>query len=366
MQYDCGCAGIQLNHNNNHDNHEKEHNGASDDECANVTPKMNIPVCPDAPLVWRRRPQKVLLAKKRDVDELKELVKKIATYLKSHHNITPVVEPSAEEEFKDFPDIEALKPAELPLTCASVDFIISLGGDGLLLHINSLFGDKVPPVLAFFCGTLGFLTPFDINDYEKSIDAVVKGDGVYLNYRTRLECVIYRTHADADAHEDNSPGEAGRTKFHVLNECVMDRGPSSFITDVDCFCNDEKMTTIRADGIIVATATGSTAYSLSAGASMVHPMVPALLLTPICPHSLSFRPVIFPNCVRLKLQVSMKARTPAWISFDGRFRKRLDPGEFVTIQVSEQFFPSVVKKGVLNQWFQDIARVLKWNDPPSH
>jgi len=158
-----------------------------------------------------------------------------------------------------------------------------------------------------------------------------------------------------------------REDFHVLNETVIDRGNSPYLTEILCSCNDLPITTIRADGIIISSPTGSTAYSLSAGASIIHPLVPGIVFTPICPHSLSFRPVVFPDCVELKLKVPSGARVAGcWVSFDGRFRKRLEADEYITIETSHYPFPSVSKHGVLVEWFKDLAKIFHWNDRPSH
>jgi len=348
-----------------HFGEELHTNGADESDtsaCMNSDSKINVACCSTVALKWRRAPHKVLLIKKRDDDSLTSHLREIAKYLISEFNIKPIIEPAVKEEL---PDFDALNEEHLPLSCTSIDFIICLGGDGSLLHVNSLFKGRVPPVLAFFCGTLGFLTPFHIDNFREEITRVVKGDAK-LTLRTRLFCKLSRQARDVkDAHEDSGSRLSDREEFHILNEVVVDRGPSPYLTEVICSCDGHEITTIRADGIIVSTTTGSTAYSLSAGASMAHPLAPCILFTPICPHSLSFRPVIFPNCVQLKFEVPKTSRNPAWVSFDGRFRKRLDPGEYLTVETSQWVFPSIAKVGV-NEWFKDIANILHWNDKPSH
>lgn len=89
--------------------------------------------------------------------------------------------------------------------------------------------------------------------------------------------------------------------YLVLNEVVVDRGPSSFLSNIDLFIDGKYITTVQGDGLIVSTPTGITAYAVAAGASMVHPSVPAIMVTPICPHSLSFRPIVVPAGVDLKV-----------------------------------------------------------------
>lgn len=344
------------------DHHEDRRlDGAS--ACINSDSMLNVSCCTDTSLKWRRPPRKVLLIKKRDSSDdhvLTSHLVDIAKYLVSEFNISPLIEPGEE-----VPGIEAIKEELLPLACTHVDFVVCLGGDGSLMHVNSLFKGRVPPVIGFFCGTLGFLTPFHIDNFKEEISKIVKGEA-QLTLRSRLYCKLYRQPRPKDGREDPGSCLSDREEFHVLNEMVVDRGPSPYVTDVLCSCNDKQITTIRADGIIISTPTGSTAYSLSAGASMVHPLVPCILFTPICPHSLSFRPVIFPDSVQLKLEIPKTARNPAWVSFDGRFRKRLDPGEYVTVQTSPWVFPSITKTAVVNEWFTDIAKILHWNDKPSH
>lgn len=108
----------------------------------------------------------------------------------------------------------------------------------------------------------------------------------------------------------------------ALNEVVIDRGISPFLTNLDVYCDGVFLTHVQGDGLIVSTPTGSTAYNLAAGGSMVHPQVPAILFTPICPHSLSFRPLIFPDHVQLCVQVRLCPPPPTPL---GRSAARLQP-----------------------------------------
>lgn len=122
------------------------------------------------------------------------------------------------------------------------------------------------------------------------------------------------------------------------------------------------MTTVQADGLCVATPTGSTAYSLSAGGSLVHPESPAILVSPICPHTLSFRPIILPDSMELRICVPYNSRSTAWASFDGRGRVELRQGDHIKITASPYPFPTVCKDKQSTDWFSSIARTLKWNE----
>lgn len=113
----------------------------------------------------------------------------------------------------------------------------------------------------------------------------------------------------------------------VLNEVVIDRGPSPYLSNIDLFLDGKHITSVQGDGLIISTPTGSTAYSGSAGGSMVHPSVPCIMVTPICPHSLSFRPIVVPAGVELKISISPDSRNTSWVSFDGRNHQQLLHGD---------------------------------------
>ena len=115
--------------------------------------------------------------------------------------------------------------------------------------------------------------------------------------------------------------------YQVLNDLVVDRGPSPFLSSLELYGNESHLTTVQADGLVISTPTGSTAYSLSAGGSVVHSDVSAILVTPICPHSLSFRPMILPDTMEIRILVPLDSRSSAWVSFDGRKRVHLEAGE---------------------------------------
>ena len=140
--------------------------------------------------------------------------------------------------------------------------------------------------------------------------------------------------------------------------------------------DEHHLTTVQADGLTVSTPTGSTAYSLSAGGSLVHPQIPALLITPICPHTLSFRPMLLPDSMELRICVPYNSRSTAWASFDGRGRvelKRAFPsssliiankieGDHIKVTASKYPFPTVCADKASPDWFNAISRTLRWNE----
>lgn len=122
------------------------------------------------------------------------------------------------------------------------------------------------------------------------------------------------------------------------------------------------VTRVQGDGLIISTPTGSTAYNLAAGGSILHPQVPGILFTPICPHSLSFRPLIFPDHVQLCIQVPADGRSQLWCSFDGKDRKALGPGDAIIIRMSEWPIPTVSSLDPSRDWFMGVRKGLHWNE----
>ncbi|KAG9658286.1 ATP-NAD kinase, partial [Aureobasidium melanogenum] len=252
------------------------------------------------------------------------------------------------------------------------DLVITLGGDGTVLFTSWLFQRIVPPVMSFSLGSLGFLTNFQFNQYKHQLDRIMGDAGMRVTMRMRFTCTVYRAPASNSSsslppHNSSDPSYPATTNptkiegetHEVLNELVIDRGPSSYISSLDLYANDSLVTRISADGVILSTPTGSTAYSLSAGGSLVHPEIPAILLTPICPHTLSFRPMILNDSMELKVSVPSKGRGGGFVSFDGKGRIELGLGDEVVVRASKYPFPTVLSQPM--EWFDAISRTLRWN-----
>ncbi|KAL2197396.1 ATP-NAD kinase-like domain-containing protein [Corynascus similis CBS 632.67] len=271
------------------------------------------------------------------------------------------------------------------------DFVITLGGDGTVLYASWLFQRIVPPVLSFALGSLGFLTKFDFEDYQKTLTNAFS-EGVTVSLRLRFEVTVMRSqktrsrlkqdgqHTEnvADGDDERPPRDLveeliGEEKddehthrpdgtYEVLNEVVVDRGPNPTMSNVDIFGDDEHFTSVSADGVCVSTPTGSTAYNLAAGGSLCHPENPVMLVTSICAHTLSFRPVILPDTIVLRIGVPYDARTSSWASFDGRERVELTPGDYVTVSASRYPFACVQPHGRRSEdWINSISAKLGWN-----
>ncbi|KAK2753482.1 NAD(+) kinase [Arachnomyces sp. PD_36] len=238
------------------------------------------------------------------------------------------------------------------------DLVLTLGGDGTVLFTSWLFQRIVPPILSFSLGSLGFLTNFEFEKYKEHLNRVMGDVGMRVNLRMRFTCTVYRANRNKNQGADASAVEEGE-QFEVLNELVIDRGPSPYVSNLEVYGDNELLTVVQADGCIFSTPTGSTAYSLSAGGSLIHPSIPAILLTPICPHTLSFRPMVLSDDLLLRIAVPRASRSTAYCSFDGKSRVELRQGDYVTVEASQYPFPTVVSGG--GEWVESVRRALRWN-----
>ncbi|TFJ81169.1 hypothetical protein NSK_007511 [Nannochloropsis salina CCMP1776] len=299
-------------------------------------------------LRWQESPRNVLLLMKRGSHDILQRVADITNFLQAREGVRVLVERQVKYDLLDSFDIHV---AELygarDRSHHAVDLVITLGGDGLLMHANWLFQKSAPIILPVNLGSLGFLLPFEYDDIYPTIERVLTQD-VDLTMRMRLRCRIIRN-------------ETVVMDLVVMNDAVVERGSSPYLASLDCFCNGQYVTTVQADGLIIATPTGSTAYSMSAGGSMMHPGIQALLLTPICPHSLSFRPLVFPDSAVISLCMPLDVRSHAWVSFDGRFRHRLMDGDILEVSNSEYPLPTVTHRNVTADWFRALNKAFNFN-----
>jgi len=185
---------------------------------------------------------------------------------------------------------------ELP---AAVDLIVVLGGDGTLLSIAHLAAQKKVPVLGVNLGSLGFLTEVPLDEVYLTLDAFLGGDETVISPRRMLEA----------RHKNKS--------YYCLNDVVINKGALARMIQCRIWLDDKKIATLRSDGLIISTPTGSTAYSLAAGGPIIQPYVPAIIISPICPHTLSFRPMVISSecCIKIELLTSGEE---VYLTLDGQ------------------------------------------------
>ncbi|XP_029930808.1 NAD kinase b isoform X2 [Myripristis murdjan] len=356
----------------------------------NPTSVMHIQDPASQRLTWNKPPVNVLVIRKIRDESLVEPFKELCRFLVEEKQMMVYVERrvvddtslSKDEAFGSIRNQLCTFREGYDDISDCIDLIICLGGDGTLLYASSLFQGSVPPVMAFHLGSLGFLTPFKFESYKTEVAKVFEGNAA-ITLRSRLKVkvvkdMLQRTSLQPYSQEPQQQqqqevngllphghmnSEAGRVtlQLQVLNEVVVDRGPSSYLSNVDLYLDGRLITSVQGDGVIVSTPTGSTAYAAAAGASMIHPNVPAIMVTPICPHSLSFRPIVVPAGVELMITLSPDARNTAWVSFDGRKRQEIHHGDCIKITTSCYPVPSICCHDLVYDWFESLAQCLHWN-----
>jgi len=180
-----------------------------------------------------------------------------------------------------------------------VDFVIVLGGDGTLLSIAHLAAQKNVPVLGVNLGSLGFLTEVPLEEMFLALDSYLGGNNRIVSNRRMLEAV------------------AKGKVYYCLNDVVINKGALARMIQCAIWIDEKAIATVRADGIIISTPTGSTAYSLSAGGPIIQPYIPAIIIAPICPHTLSFRPMVISLKSRVKIQL-LTTGEEVFLTLDGR------------------------------------------------
>ncbi|XP_039510498.1 NAD kinase b isoform X1 [Pimephales promelas] len=347
----------------------------------NPTSVMHIQDPASQRLTWSKPPLNVLVIRKIRDETLLEPFKELCRFLVEEKHLMVYVEKKVVDDGSLMKD-ESFSPIRNQLCTfregyddisECIDLIICLGGDGTLLYASSLFQGSVPPVMAFRLGSLGFLTPFKFESFKTEVDKVFEGNAaIILRSRLKVKVVkgmfqrneqLFSTQENGIVPNNHINNEAGKItlQLQVLNEVVVDRGPSSYLSNVDLYLDGRLITSVQGDGVIVSTPTGSTAYAAAAGASMIHPNVPAIMVTPICPHSLSFRPIVVPAGVELMITLSPDARNTAWVSFDGRKRQEIQHGDSIKITTSCFPVPSICCHDLVYDWFDSLAQCLHWN-----
>lgn len=204
----------------------------------------------------------------------------------------------------------------------SVELVIILGGDGTYLRANRLLEGRPLPILGVNLGSLGFLTPLRLDNLYHILPLVLKGDYGFLSPRTQM--LIEVTHANKKIKT-----------WQALNDVVIERGPSSHLIDLSIAMDNSHVSSIKADGLVLATPTGSTAYNLAAGGPIVHPDSPCFIATSVAPHSLTNRPLIFPDTKTLVIQLKDQCEV-AHLVIDGQMCAKISQKDILKVSKHSQ------------------------------
>ncbi len=228
---------------------------------------------------------------------------------------------------------------------ATADMVLVLGGDGTMLNAARLVAERAVPILGVNMGGLGFLTEVGLEQLYPALEKVLANE-YFLDERLMLRASIHRHGEDV-------------ARATVLNDVVVSKGTLARMIQIQIAVDGQFVTSLRGDGVIISTPTGSTAYSLSSGGPIMHPSVHALIITPICPHTLTHRPLLIPSNV--SVEVTLISRDEgAMTTFDGQVVVSMSQGDTVTIRASDHRtqlirFPD-------RTYYEVLRKKLKWGD----
>ncbi|HEY6008291.1 MAG TPA: NAD(+)/NADH kinase [Geobacteraceae bacterium] len=225
------------------------------------------------------------------------------------------------------------------------DVAVVLGGDGTLLSVARLVGQKGLPIVGVNLGTLGFLTTVPLEKLYPTMETVLSGQ---YNVQERIMLLV-------------SIKREGKTiaQHHVLNDFVINKGALARIIDLETYIDGEYLTTFKADGLIVYTPTGSTGYSLSAGGPIVHPTLSCVGITPICPHTLTNRPLILPDSVVFETVIKSETED-VYLTLDGQVGFLLKPNDVIVGKVAENKMYTVMSPS--EDYYSMLREKLKWGE----
>jgi NAD+ kinase len=237
--------------------------------------------------------------------------------------------------------------AEAEQLAEQADLLVVLGGDGTLIHAADVVRrtERQVPILGVNLGSLGFMTEVPVTDLYPVLDATLAGD-YRVERRMKLTVELERQ------------GQRILTG-EVLNDAVINKGALARIADLECRVEGRRVTTYKADGVIVATPTGSTAYSLSANGPIAMPTLEAILITPICPHTLTQRPIVIPDLFEVEL-VLTSDNGEVFLTLDGHTGQPMQQGD--KLRVRRSIRPILLVKNPRLDFFALLRAKLRWGE----
>jgi NAD+ kinase len=228
-----------------------------------------------------------------------------------------------------------------------VDLLVVLGGDGTFLYAAALVGGHGVPILGVNLGSLGFLTDFSVDEARDAIAAALRGR-LAIEERMRLKVTL-------------RCGDEVRAVRYAVNDAVLSQGALARLIELQAFTGGARITTYRADGLIVSTPGGSTAYTLAAGGPILRPDVDAMVVTPICPFTLADRPLVLPGATRLHITLGKRARNVV-LTVDGQWGENLAPGDCVEMERARK--PLRLYRSPTTDFFEILRTKLNWGREP--
>ena len=275
---------------------------------------------------------------KNNIEEPFEITKKLSNWLKERG-----VEVYVEKELgKKIRHPNSIDRTDIPKL---VDVILVFGGDGTFLGVAREACKYGTPILGINLGGLGFLTEVTVDELYPMMERIIDGD-YEVEDRQMLITSIRR-------------GKKNIGTYEVLNDVVINKGALARIIDLAIYIENSHVTTYKADGIILATPTGSTAYSLSAGGPIVHPGIPVTIITPICPHTLTNRPLVVSS--KMKVEIKVTTQEPdTYLTLDGQIGLRLKTGDLIEVKRTDTSVKLI--KSPFRDFFSILKTKLMWGE----
>lgn len=289
--------------------------------------------------------QRVGIVAKQGLRAASKHLSRLETWLREH-GIEPVYETETAMLAGTAPQGRRVSREDLP---ALVDLIAVLGGDGTLLSVAARIGQsgRDIPILGVNFGSLGFLTEIRIDELYTSLEHVLDGSATY-DVRMLLSVEALREREVFDSRI-------------LLNDVVFTKGALSRMIELSVSVSGAFVTRVKADGLIIASATGSTAYNLAAGGPIVHPLVDALVMTPIAPHMLTNRPLVIPGSATVEVRPHVEdGRDDVFVTYDGQSGYPLKSGDVIRVSKADRTLRLV--KAPARTYFELLREKLKWGE----
>jgi NAD+ kinase len=283
----------------------------------------------------KRLIKNVGLVVKRERPEAVTIARTLTRFLRTKHK-TPVADAETAKKI-------GAEPVERHHLADRADLIVVLGGDGTLLGVARLVASEGTPILGVNLGGLGFLTEVTISEAQAALGRVLAGE-YEVDRRIMLEAIVDRA------------SEEIPQSFQAFNDVVVSKGPLGRMLQLDVVANNTPFCSYRADGLIIATPTGSTAYALAAGGPIVYPTLDAIVLAPICPHTLSNRPVVLPDSYEIEIRVKAPDHDTTF-TVDGQESSQLGPDDLIKIHRGRHVV-SLIRSA--HPYFEIWRNKLRW------
>jgi NAD+ kinase len=261
----------------------------------------------------------------------------------SHRGIKASVEDHLSKQLRRSSLTETAESSEI---AHDADLVVVLGGDGTLIAAARLVGEREVPILGVNLGSLGFLTEITLDELYPAMERSLEGD-FEVSERMMLTASVTRGGEELCSHR-------------VLNDVVLNKGALARIIDMETVVDHHYLTTFKADGLIVSTPTGSTGYSLSANGPIIHPALECISITPICPHTLTNRPLVVGRDASIQIRLKSGVDEAVYLTLDGQVGVKLATGDAVQIERSAHATRLIQSRS--KDYYEVLRTKLKWGE----